>query len=100
MSEDFYSKINKDDYIYFVLEDDEVIDAKKELSRIYPNIMLLEFDNEFTRSINKTFDNQFESSKTLDEHFLDFYKKQVSKELDDYSFELVSEILKEKKWDL
>lgn len=81
LDEKFYSKVDKDDYIHFILLDENVIDAKKKLDMIYPNIMLLEFDNSFTRSLNVSFDVSIKKNKTILEHFKDFYNIQSGLEL-------------------
>ena len=78
LSEEFYKKINVEDYIHFTLLDEYVIDAKKKLSLIYPNIMLLDFDNTFTKSINSCISSSNVKDKTIYEHFCDFYKMQTN----------------------
>ena len=92
LSKEFYSKIDTQDYIHFILKDEYVIDAKKKLSLIYPNIMLLEFDNSLTRNINKI--NSIQVEKNIYEHFCDFYKMQTNIELDKNKEKIVLEILK------
>lgn len=79
--EKFYSKIKKDDYIHFILEDEMIIDAKKELSLIYPNIMLLEFDNSFTRNMNNFEFKNFKNNKTIEEHFFEFFEMQTGRKI-------------------
>ncbi len=91
LSKDFYSEINKDDYIHFTLLDDNVIDAKAKLSLIYPNIMLLDFDNNFTRNLNTSFDIELKKQKTLVEHFFDFYSLQSELEIDENKKQIVIE---------
>ena len=92
LSENFYSNIDTEDYIHFILEDEEVIDAKKKLSLIYPNIMLIQFDNSFTRSLNAEFKAVISQDKTIVEHFMDFYKIQTETELNKSDIELIKEI--------
>ena len=89
LDEKFYSKINRDDYFKFTLLDEEVLDAKKKLSMIYPNIMILEFDNKFTRELNSSYSKNYEKDKTLLEHFCDFYKIQTGEDIDDKKFDIV-----------
>ncbi len=92
LKEDFYLKINTDDYIQFVLFDDYVVDAKKKLQAIYPNILSLEFDNQFTRSLDN-FSNSFAGkNKSVAEHFLDFYNMQYGEDIDDIKKEIVLNI--------
>ena len=92
LNKDFYTKIDKEDYIHFTLYDENVLDAKAKLSSIYPNIMLLEFDNTFTRNLNRNFDVDFKKQKTLVEHFCDFYFSRYDKELDFNKKEIVTDI--------
>ena len=93
LSEDFYKNIDTDDYIHFILEDEYVLDAKKKLSLIYPNIMLLEFDNSFTRS--SAIQNSFvvNQDKSLYEHFLDFYKFKTGDDLTKEKQKIVADII-------
>lgn len=95
LDEKFYSKINTDNYIHFTLLDDNVIDAKKQLSIIYPNIMLLEFDNNFTRNSNKEFSKNFSKEKNILEHFQDFYKLQTDLELEEMKLDVVKKLVDE-----
>ena len=76
LSPEFYSKIDKNDYIHFILLDEYVLDAKKKLSLIYPNIMLLEFDNSFTKSLNANFNFSYSKNLSIEEHFENFYETQ------------------------
>ena len=92
VDEKFYSKINKDDYIHFILQDEILLDAKKKLSMIYPNIMLLEFDNNFTKNLNSDFSCNTQD-KTIYEHFCDFYLKQMGQNLDKEKEKILLEIL-------
>ncbi len=89
LDEKFYSKIKCDDFIHFILQNDGIIDAKKELSRIYPNILLLEFDNSLTRNFDSVKTDNFKKNKTLEQHFCDFYKIQTGCELTQYEKEIV-----------
>lgn len=95
LDENFYKNIKTDDYIHFILKDECVLDAKKKLNLIYPNIMLLEFDNSFTRNINAGDCADIKSDKTLFEHFCDFYKMQTNTELDETKKDYVLKILQE-----
>ena len=88
----FYQNINVDDYIHFILLDDYVLDAKKKLSVVYSNIMLLEFDNEFTRNLNAGFSEKITSQKSIFEHFKDFYNLQTKQTLDGNKEKIVKEI--------
>lgn len=93
LNEEFYSKIKTDDYIHFILLDEDVIDAKKALSLIYPNIMILEFDNKYTRANFSTPDNISIKDKTIFEHFCDFYKLQMDIDIEQNQKQIVQETL-------
>lgn len=93
IDEKFYSTIKKDDYIHFILEDGGIIDAKKELSLIYPNIMLLEFDNCFTRNMNNSNLKKIENNKAIDEHFFEFFKFQTGQDACDFDKKLVQDLI-------
>jgi len=95
LSKEFYQNIDTDDYIHFILLDEYVIDAKKKLSIIYPNIMLLEFDNNFTRNLNKELSDINIKNKSIYEHFCDFYKSQANTELDNQKNEIIRNLLNE-----
>ena len=92
LSKDFYSKINKDDYIHFTLLDENVMDAKSKLSSIYPNIMLLDFDNSFTRNLDCGFDVNLKEQKNLVEHFCDFYHTQSDENIDKSRKQIVVDV--------
>ena len=96
LDEKFYNKIDTNDYIHFILLDEYVLDAKKKLSLIYPNIILLEFDNSFTRSLNSDFDNKITKEKTLYEHFLDFYQIQINDVIDNEKEKIIKDIINSK----
>lgn len=93
LDEKFYKNINTQDYVHFVLQDEYVLDAKKKLSLIYPNIMLLEFDNSFTRNLNATYENKISKEKSLHEHFSDFYQMQFGENLDSEKEKLVINVI-------
>lgn len=93
LSKDFIQNHRTDDYIHFILKDEYVIDAKKKLSLIYPNIMLLEFDNEFTRNLNAVYNADINHQKTIDKYFEEFYKLQTNQELDKDKIKIIGKIL-------
>ena len=93
LSSEFIEKIDVNDYIHFILEDEFVLDAKKKLSLIYPNIMLLEFDNSFTKNLNLIENIGNVKDKTIYEHFCDFYQKQLNQSLDNSKNDIVVEII-------
>jgi len=92
LNKDFIKKINTTDYIHFILEDEYVLEAKKKLSLVYPNIMLLEFDNSFTRNLNSATCAKTNNKSTY-EHFLDFYKIQTNQDLDENKSKIATSLL-------
>jgi len=96
LKEEFYNNIKKDNYIHFILEDEIIIDAKKKLSLIYPNIMLLEFDNSFTKNLNKNFNLNLKQNKNTEEYFYEFYQMQFNKDIDTFKKELIENLIGEK----
>ncbi len=101
LDEKFYSKINKNDYIKFILKDESVLDAKKKLNSIYPNIMLLEFDNSLTRNLNSALgcdvNLNFAKNKNIFEHFCDFYELQTGSKLDETKEKIVLDVVQNLK---
>ncbi len=81
LNEKFYSKINQNDLIHFILLDETAFDAKKKLSAIYPNILCLEFDNSLTKTLSSSFKSNISSDKSIAEHFFDFYEIQCLKKM-------------------
>ena len=97
LNKDFYSKIKTDDYIYFILEDEGIIDAKKELSTIYPNIMLLEFDNDFTRNLNNIEFKNKKENLSSEELFFDFFETQTNGKINDFQKKLIIDCFNNKE---
>ncbi len=101
LDEKFYSKIDKNDYIKFTLKDESVLDAKKKLNSIYPNIMLLEFDNSLTRNLNSALgcdvNLNFAKNKNIFEHFCDFYELQTGSKLDETKEKIVLDVVQNLK---
>ena len=95
LDKNFYQNVNTNDYIHFTLLDEQVIDAKKKLSIICPNIMLLEFDNNFTKNINKEYSNITIKDKNLQEHFCNFYEIQTNKKIDEEKNKIIEKIIQE-----
>ena len=101
LDEKFYLKINKNDYIKFTLKDESVLDAKKKLNSIYPNIMLLEFDNSLTRNLNSALgcdvNLNLAKNKNIFEHFCDFYELQTGLKLDKTKEKIVLDVVQNLK---
>lgn len=93
LDKNFYSTINQNDFIHFILKDEAVLDAKKKLSMIYPNIMLLEFDNSFTKNLNNIEFKGNLKSKSIFEHFCDFYYMQYNQKPDSKKEKIIKDIV-------
>lgn len=77
ISRDFYSGMNKDDYIRITLTDeDDIPDAAAKLRIIYPRLMKLDYDNKRTRSNTQTGTAAETEKKTPLQLFAEFYEKQ------------------------
>jgi len=90
---DFYENINKNDYMHFILTDEYAPDAKKRLALHFPNIMILEFDNTYTKNNSVDINIELAKNKTIQEHFCDFYLEQTSNKIDEIKREMVDKIL-------
>ncbi len=93
LDEKFYSKINTDDFIHFTLLDEYVINAKKKLSLIYKNILYLDFENTFTKSLQKNLNPNITNNKTIYEHFCDFYLMMQNENPDDKKQKIIKDVL-------
>ena len=90
---EFYENINKNDYMHFILTDEYAPDAKKRLALHFPNIMILEFDNTYTKNNSVDINIELAKNKTIQEHFCDFYLEQTSNKIDEIKREMVDKIL-------
>lgn len=84
-----------DDYVHITLTDDLIIDVKNRLETVFPNIMLLDYDNASTREKNAIAEITNLKQKNIYEHFADFYYLQNNKELDENETEIVNNVLEE-----
>lgn len=101
VSRDFYEKLKTDDYFRIVLTDeDDILNAMDKLRVIYPNIMLLEYDNSRTRNNANVLKDVNIDELSPFELFAEFYEKQNGRPLDEapknYLKKLINEIWEEK----
>lgn len=92
---DMYTLLNmeKDEsYMHITLTDFDIIDAKSKLETVFPNIMLLDFDNYNMLGISGKSIKELRD-KSLKEHFAEFFEKQTNQELSDEDAKIVSELL-------
>lgn len=81
-------------YMHITLTDFDVIDAKSKLESIFPNIMLLDFDNYNMLGISGKSIKELQE-KSLPDHFAEFFEKQTTQKLSDEDSAIVSELLGE-----
>lgn len=82
-----------DDYIYFVLTDEnDVNDAAAKLRGYYPNLMALSYNNSRTRSV-ANFDFEGVKQKNPSEVFSDFFKEMNNREMDKDEREFVQKLI-------
>jgi len=95
MDPDIYNAGNREDYIKVILTDrGELLDPMRKLKSVYPNIMLLEFEDRGTRG---NYDILLKTSrgKSKLELFKEFYKYINDAELAVESAEVLSRIIEE-----
>lgn len=77
MAGDSYDNVNRKDYIKVVLTDEqEIPEVMGKMRTVYPNIMMLEYDNKRTRTIMDIRGAEVVVQKQPMEYFKDFYEKQ------------------------
>lgn len=94
-----YDDKTKTDYLHITLTDEEdVPDAVAKLRTIYPNIMVLDYDNPRTRSLG-TADMQASENRTPFELFEELYERQngvqMSEQQQEFCEKLISKIWEE-----
>lgn len=100
MSKDFYKNLNTQNYFRVVLtDDDEVSDALNKLRNIYPNIMLLCYDNKRTAYNTEVGTLDQKESKTPCEVFAELYKKQNNDDLNEQQKKYIEKLI-EKIWEV
>lgn len=99
MDKNYYDKLNRQDYFHITLTDEEdVPNALDKLRTVYPNIMLLNYDNKRTAYQAQIGTLEQAQSKTPFEVFAEFYKKQNNQDLNPQQSEHISKLI-EKIWE-
>lgn len=95
-SPDFYRNIDSDNYMHITLTDEnDIPDAISEIRKIYPNTMVLDYDNSRTRNeLNITVSDSIGGSDPLD-LFTEFYKTCNGVELSNDQLEFITDLIKE-----
>ena len=85
-----------DDYVRIVLKDEDfILDVKKKLEVIFPNIIEIVYDNAFTQYNNMVDKADMIKNRTPVELFDTFYELQNNKKLDELKSDAVKEIFLE-----
>lgn len=79
-------------YMHITLTDNEVIDAKRKLENVFPNIMKLDFERFNNPEIATNIKNL--TKKSVIEHFETFFKKQSARDITEQEREIIFEFLK------
>lgn len=96
MSPDFYAGQNQEDYLKVVLTDEqEVPEAMGKLRTVYPNIMVLEYDNKRTRAVVTLDGAQIVEKKHPMEYFQEFYEGRNGESMSAYQEQIVLDVMKE-----
>jgi exonuclease SbcD len=99
VSPDFQRKqladgLKLDDYIYVKLTDEnDVPDAALKLRGIYPNLMMLDYDNERTRNQKITVGEGKVEQKTPMELFSEFFTDMTKREMNEEECEFVRDMI-------
>lgn len=95
--EDVVNAGNREDYMHVTLTDEEEIyDVLGKVRAVYPNLMLLDFDNQRTRAIGAEMitEEAIKKRGTL-ELFREFFQKQAGTVMDEIQEKIVQHILEE-----
>ena len=88
------NSLKLDDYVYVKLTDEnDVPDAALKLRGIYPNLMMLDYDNERTRGQRITIGEGKVEQKTPMELFGEFFSDMTKRDLNDEESEFVRDII-------
>lgn len=82
-----------DDYVRITLTDDFILDVKNRLETVFPNIMLIDYDNASTRETKALTEIKNLKQKNIFEHFADFYYLQNNKELNENEQKIVNNVI-------
>ena len=98
-SAEFSRSGNNGDYLRVILTDDEEIpEAMGKLRAVYPNIMMIEYDNRRTRSSHDSIGVAEAENKQPIEHFEEFYKYSNGGEMSEQQRQLAQSLI-EKIWE-
>ena len=82
-----------DDYVRITLTDDYILDVKNRLETVFPNIMLIDYDNALTRETKALTEITNIKQKNIFEHFADFYQIQNNRELNENEQKIVNSVI-------
>lgn len=98
MSYENYMDENLDDFIKVTLTDeDDIPDAILKIRTVYPNVLVLEYDNKRTRAVSEFNETETASLDTPFEMFESLYKIQFGDDLSDAQVEILNNLI-EKIW--
>lgn len=96
MSRDSYNDRNRKDYIKVVLTDEQDIpEVMGKMRTVYPNIMMLEYDNKRTRTVTDIQGAKVIEQKKPMEYFKEFYEQQNGVGIDEEQERTMLELMKE-----
>ena len=96
-----YKGTQLEDYIHVTLTDEEeILDAIGRMRQVYPNIMMIEFENSRNQTVNSRTGAESLEDKTDLELFAEFYALQNNEALSDEKLTIVSELLEKIGGDL
>ncbi len=96
MSKSYYEKFSRDDYIKVILTDEkEIPEVMGKLRSVYPNIMLLEYENSKTKNRSDVVSKNCKKEKQPFEYFKEFYSRQNAADMDEKQENIILEQMKE-----
>lgn len=91
-----YEGTATDDYVRITLTDEmEIPNALSKLRRIYPNIMILCYDNRRTRNTNRPSVSETNVKRSPEVLFADFYKSKHGYDMSDEQSKFINELIRE-----
>ena len=96
MSKDSYDDENRKDYMKVILTDEqEIPEVMGKMRTVYPNIMMLEYDNKRTRTVSDIQGAKVVEQKKPIEYFKEFYERQNGVGIDEEQERTLLELMKE-----
>ena len=96
MSKDSYDDENRKDYMKVILTDEqEIPEVMGKMRTVYPNIMMLEYDNKRTRTVSDIQGAKVVEQKKPIEYFKEFYQQQNGVGIDEEQEKMILELMKE-----